>query len=84
MYDKYSQATQVTAGITKLGAHKGLLIVPTGGNTPTLSCWALDVNGATISLGLTFPAATTSGPQIFPMSIYAVTGITGANVYRLN
>lgn len=83
MYDKYSQATQLTAGITKLGIHKGLLVVPTG-TSPGLTAWAYDTTGTTFSLGLQFASAANAGPQIFPMSVYAVTDIANANVYRLN
>ncbi len=83
MYDKYSQATQINAGATKLSTHKGLLITPTSG-TPGISAWAYDNSGGTFSLGLNFAPATTAGPQIFPMNVYAVTAISGANVYLLN
>ena len=83
MYDKYSQATQVTAGVTQLGTHKGLLVVPTTG-TPGLTAWAFNSSGGTFNLGLNFAAATAAGPQIFPMNVYAVTAISGANVYTLN
>ncbi len=77
------KATQLTAGITKLGAHKGLLIVPTA-DSPGLTAWAYNTTGATFSLGMVFANKANAGPQIFPMSVYAVTDIANANVYGLN
>jgi|LakMenEpi03Aug12_release.lakeMendotaPanAssembly.Ray.scaffolds.fasta_scaffold25499_4 hypothetical protein len=84
MYDKYSQATPITQSSAKLATHKGLLIVPVGGSTPVLNAWAYNDSGATFNLGLTFAPASAQGTQIFPMSVYAVTSISGCCAYRLN
>lgn len=87
MYDKYSQATQLTAGVTKLGAHKGLLVIPnteSPTSQPGITMWAYNDQGSTFDLFMRFASHLQMGPQILPMSVYAVTGISAANVYRLN
>ena len=85
MYDKYSQATEVIAGVTQLAKHKGLLIVPeTAATSPGITMWAFNDQGATFSLFATFGNGLNQGPQVFPLNVYAVTGISSAKVYRLN
>jgi hypothetical protein len=84
MYDKYSQATEVIAGVTQLGKHKGLMIVPEASGSPGITMWVYDEKGATFNFFATFANSLNQGPQIFPMNVYAVTGITNGKVYRLN
>jgi hypothetical protein len=85
MYDKYSQATEITPGTTKLGKHKALLVVPEKSTTyPGVTMWAYNDQGSTFSLNMTFANYINQGPQIFPMNVYAVTEVTDGKVYRLN
>lgn len=84
MYDKYSQATPITQSSAKLAKHKGILIVPAGTSTPVVNAWAYNDQGTTFNLGLTFATAAVLGPQILPMSIYALTSISGCCAYRIN
>jgi hypothetical protein len=84
MYNKYNSVSPITPGITKLGAHKALLVAPTGA-TAALTGWYLDSGyGITGTIGLTFGSVNSVMPQILPIQLYAVTIATGCNVYRLN